>query len=875
MKKLKRLKLFKLLVAFTMICLIGTAFFRSLLVMAEQNEKKLSSVVSEGSLKVSVSINDVPIAEVKNPKYEDVLYGILEWSFEDETIITKDDVLVYDLPAQIKFTENEGIIPDENKNQVGTYSIKQDKIVIQYTSDEFLEGNNKKSSLTFSGTLNGDGTSATEQKDVEITFEALGTFNITVMPLDKNSDLGVTKKFENYDPDNYVYTCYISVTSSSANSNVLIYDEMYPGMSLYGGSPKIYKDSDYTVNYEGLYEGFDEKAGATKLNAKIASMTDEEVIYIKYMVKVDPKLYDWSTVDKYLDSVVDCDKFYPNGYEGKVPNKVEVRSTQVPKRTAWADIYTLRYSFQKWNNEKDNKVKEGKLSWQFDINYIKDDVTSGWIIDTIPANSSFVMEEDEITLSIKGGQLLGAAYDYISIEEIEGDSGEPQVKIIFKDALLDVLRNNAVLLQYYTKVDKQEDDTAWYSNYAELFLNGISQGKRHNEMEYTKPDELTKTGKYNATTAPNVNYRIDINPAAFDINPYGDTIILKDTMGSALDLDISSIRVNGKEVSSNDLSFDPDTRTFTLDLLDNTAYVITYNAVVNLSAGEVMNATNASNVCELVGISVKGGDKPTVIEAVVYESSASSSVDKDSVSIKIVKHDSENVASTLEGVTFRLERVTLSGNKIASSKVEKASLITDSDGTIEVDGLKRNVVYCLTELKTVAGYELESTPVYFVFVKNIQNDFPSVVEVGNEEYEVNIVDKSKAKATFYVANKKKEVASDDVLTTETQNNDKGDNTTDDSTSNTTDTTAGNTTDTTTVTTESTPQSSTETTFDSDSKQTSEANNTTEKKNDGKKDSKADNVVKTGDDTPIMPIVFILCGSLLALIGLYDKKKSMF
>ena len=51
--------------------------------------------------------------------------------------------------------------------------------------------------------------------------------------------------------------------------------------------------------------------------------------------------------------------------------------------------------------------------------------------------------------------------------------------------------------------------------------------------------------------------------------------------------------VNGEAVDSTVLTFDPAKHSFSLRLDDNKSYVVTYKAIVNLSVGETLDASNA------------------------------------------------------------------------------------------------------------------------------------------------------------------------------------------------------------------------------------------------------------------------------------------
>ncbi len=586
--------------------------------------KTLIQATEGGSLAGSFTINGINAEEVSEVENGDRLDAEISWAFKDDMDIGLNEDITYALPEIIDFHASSGPIYDDLNGVVGNYEITDDQITIRYTDQNFLDGMNRKGRLSFSGYFSGDDIPEDQITPITVDFLGLTSFHLDVKPKEQAANLSIEKLFDSVDEEDHIYECTIAIGATQANTNVVFYDEMYPGMCLYGSSPKIYTDAACTQLYEGAYTGFQEAAGVRELNATISSMADGEILYVKYQVEVEEQLYDWKTVDSYFSQVIDYDKYYSYGYEGRVPNYAEVKSDEVTKAQGdWADIYTLRYAFAKWNNEIDNVVKEGKLSWQYYINSIDDSVQKGHIVDTLPTNTEILT--DEVQIFTQSGTTLEPTSNYLSFTEQTSQEGSPQVVITFSSALIAEMKSNNIYIQYFTKVKDQDQDSVRYENYGELFFDGVSQGKTGDSMEYEKPDEVTKTSEYSGATAPYVHYKIEINPAGLDLNPDGDGITIVDTMGSALDLVSSTVRVNGNVPEAGALTEAQDRKGFTLNLMDETAYEITYDVLVNLEAGDTLDETNASNVCDIQGYAVKGGGTPNVLRSVVYTSAASSS----------------------------------------------------------------------------------------------------------------------------------------------------------------------------------------------------------------------------------------------------------
>ena len=115
-------------------------------------------------------------------------------------------------------------------------------------------------------------------------------------------------------------------------------------------------------------------------------------------------------------------------------------------------------------------------------------------------------------------------------------------------------------------------------------------------MNYTKPEALTKNGKYNNATAPDAEYEIVINPAALDLDPNSDVLYLEDVMSSSYELVAGSINVSP---AADDFAFDASSNKMTFTLKDSTSYKITYSARMTLPLGTDLDSSNSGNDAKL------------------------------------------------------------------------------------------------------------------------------------------------------------------------------------------------------------------------------------------------------------------------------------
>ena len=223
------------------------------------------------------------------------------------------------------------------------------------------------------------------------------------------------------------------------------------------------------------------------------------------------------------------------------------------------------------------------------------------------------------------------------------------------------------------------------------------------------------------------------------------------TMGSALDLDTSSIRVNGVAPSADSMTYDPATHTFTIDLQDSTAYVVTYSAIVNLAPGSTLDDTNAVNTCALTGVVTNGGDGTFTINSRVYNNSASSSSIIGQVTLNVVKHDDTSTTSLLAGATFELSEAALNGNEV-TSVTSVSSHTTDANGRVDFNSLTKGVCYMITETDAPDGYQLDQTPHFVIFAENSRSTYPATISYNGTVYNVEIIASTRASYDMYISN---------------------------------------------------------------------------------------------------------------------------
>ncbi|GEM_PF-6078828 len=758
----KRMRNMVLSVLAALIISCGVLFFVSR--AFAETKKSLEDETKGGSFTAVMMKGSEPVTSPATLNYGDELFLEFDWTFPDTTVIEADEVLEYSLPSAIVFEEVSDKIL-KGTDEVGSYTIQNNKISVTYTSEKFRSGTGRSSSLVIAGKINGAGVSPTERSKVKIDLPGNVSYELDVVPPSAEPAMELTKTFENSktqsERDAHIYDCYITVNMLGEHENPFIADDMYPGMSVYGDTVDLCTDPNYLNPYGGIYT-FDINAAKDSFRMNLDGTFENRRFYVHYRVQVRDEMYAADTAKAFA---ANYPNHYAQGYEGRIPNYAYAKSAKMTEDAhVWANIYTLESPFEKWANDSENDEEKGLLSWSFFIEKMADSVMNAYIVDNIPPNNSVVISSMRIHNSTDPD--LTPVTDYLLIKEYTED-GQKKLKITFTDAFLKVLKDHSMEITFFTKVERQLADTDTYTNSASLFIDGANVADRAMSMNYTKPMALKKENDYRLSTAPKVHYTVTVNPASLDLDSSKDEFTLVDTLGTALDIDLLSLKVNGAApTAAMKANYDPKTRKLTLQLKDQNAYVIRYDAIVNLTANSVFSDTNGVNDCEIEGLVSANNGKPSKLTGTVFKSAASaSSTDKEELSVRIVKHDAVSTMKSLPGAVFTLERVTefTSGEATGTEKISEG-IVTDENGQAEIKDLVRGEVYLLTETKAPAGYEKLSAPLAFAFSDGSAL-LPARFSVNGKDVSVEKIDASMNSKTIYVEN---EVTTEPETSTEAE-----------------------------------------------------------------------------------------------------------
>lgn len=250
-----------------------------------------------------------------------------------------------------------------------------------------------------------------------------------------------------------------------------------------------------------------------------------------------------------------------------------------------------------------------------------------------------------------------------------------------------------------------------------------------------------------------IRYHIIINPAGLDLATGADTITMTDILttqaGASLLLDSVKLyrydasKPNGQgalisrdqyKVSYNDLTY---TATFVLP--DSTPVILYYDYFIE--RGKLADVT-VSNTATLHGNSLESGSSSIKLK----ESSSSATANKKTITV--YKVDSSDFSKLLPGAVFKLEQYTQSGGAWAWRSVDNGAYTTDGNGKIALEflddkhSLLNNVLYKLTETAAPAGYQMGSTPYYFVWMadnKDKTDTISAVTQAGFAGVDTSLV----------------------------------------------------------------------------------------------------------------------------------------
>ena len=241
-----------------------------------------------------------------------------------------------------------------------------------------------------------------------------------------------------------------------------------------------------------------------------------------------------------------------------------------------------------------------------------------------------------------------------------------------------------------------------------------------------------------------VYYYVVINPASRDLHPVSRELELRDTLtvsaGATATLQPGTIKLYeydpenaeahycGTDITDNRYfevtRMEGEENSYTFTVPDDTACVVVY-------AYEIDPGTSASETIEVSNTVTLMGSAVISAEDDIQIDNQGSSSQANKATLTIYKIGGEDITNLLNGVLFELARYEEQGNgnyawvqTSITATGEGGYFITGDDGPDgaiilnfleEEGGTRYNTLYRLTEYETLEGYELDTTPSYYVW----------------------------------------------------------------------------------------------------------------------------------------------------------------
>lgn len=494
---------------------------------------------------------------------------------------------------------------------------------------------------------------------------------------------------------------------------------------------------------------------------------------------------------------------FGNVAQGDVVIELETAITNIPENTA-----NYRNHVDYFNGTERKGSAEADYTYRYnepmqksgDWTYGDSNPKARWLLEIKPVSQQQgVTEAKKVTIEdtlpkytryVEGSLLVCMESDWQKKTNISGvtvkDNGDGTLTFEISGEALEKLNTSTEKLKiwYDTKVSDLEGfkkDNPYggqLPNRAKITIDDVTYAEKTADMwkNISESRVIEKKGNYNRDTAPNAYYKIIVNQDELDLNPKGDTLTLIDTMGSALDYQMNSLKIDGKQADGDQVYYDQKTRTLTITVPDEKKVTVTYAATVNLSIKAEDGKTNqftgdeGSNTCKLVGGNHDQGTSKKTLHGEVLSSWGESS--GKNVRIRVYKYDEADQTKALAGTEFTLNQVSCDSNFETVKNVARTVTVkTGKDGYAEFTkcaaegkkavALSRNLVYEITETAATDGYIADSTPYYVVFresgISGANIRYPKkITGRDGKKYDLHVIDQDQDTYTYMVANNQAE-----------------------------------------------------------------------------------------------------------------------
>ncbi len=301
-----------------------------------------------------------------------------------------------------------------------------------------------------------------------------------------------------------------------------------------------------------------------------------------------------------------------------------------------------------------------------------------------------------------------------------------------------------VTLSYTLEVDDRaefvQNGTTAFTNNASASYDGQSLGTASVTVNLSPQKIVSKTGEYTESTAPYVNYQVDINKDRLDLLPGDGKLTATDRLGSCMSYKYNTIAVKQYNTATGSFeaitgykftyNMEENSIEFT-DLPDGEYLRIEYQARVNLAAGERLTPENSTNAFSLGGSASDALNASKGFSMVALQQSGIAFSKFGSIELYKYWTDADNQMQLLPGAKFKLTRVKYDAatdsmvpnygepdDVYGGVAVLRDDIEVDADGIIKVDKLSYAYIYSLEETDAPTGFAKRMEPYYFVLAGN-------------------------------------------------------------------------------------------------------------------------------------------------------------
>lgn len=369
----------------------------------------------------------------------------------------------------------------------------------------------------------------------------------------------------------------------------------------------------------------------------------------------------------------------------------------------------LAYIRVKWTGTKQGTIKSKEIT----------NLGSEWTPkQTKDAPTDNKERKETTTYYVNGNQALIELGDFIAGQVRDDYSVDVQVVCKVKDS--DVLHG----------IEKT------FTNVVELQTADGQKMNNATSSATLKGQNLEKSMTSNQPANEKVKFTIKANPLGQKIPvSEGTTLKLIDKLSNSLLLDTKSIKAidnDGDEVVLKPVL--KDDNTLEIEIPNDKAITITYEATVNAPPGQKVDF---SNEAYWEGYTPSTGVK---VEQNEYSYAAGGTVSSgNNIKLNILKKDQYNVSTSLSGAEFTMVECELLNDGTIESKDNTFSWsgTTDNNGNLSFGSgsatdhvMKYNTIYKVTETKAPTGY-VNSNQEFYIMVPRIESgetDYPPYVK---------------------------------------------------------------------------------------------------------------------------------------------------